>query len=517
MCAKIAAVTEDLRPPAARVGGGDANRGPGDTFWSTPWPLRAWVVACVIAAVALPLALHGLGPDRPAHPIWATVLLLVAVSALNIEIGRAFTKGLHHAPQPDTALTAWLFASALLLPPPWLLVVVPVTFAHARWRGIRGAVWRWVRTGAVLVLAGVAAAAVRHLIVPDQPNWMAGNGGRGMVTMLVAAATFLVVEGGLLLVAWLLSRADNEPWLRATLTSWSFYGTEGAMLLIGGLLSAVWTGGLWYVPLFVPIYVFAQRAALHEPLRARAETAAALASKNGELERANQFKVDLLGVLGHEIANPLTAIAGQAEIGSEALADDEDVATARTSLEVVGRNAAQIKGVLHEVLAIVSSEGGVLTARREECPVEPHVVEAVATQPAGLRPRIHAEPGLVALVQPNHLDQILANLLSNAEKYGGGATEIRAWSTPTGAVHVAVTDAGPGIAPDFRSRLFQRFSRDLGTAGRIAGTGLGLFISRELARANGGDLHHEEVLPTGSRFVLTLTAPAAGPAEAPAT
>jgi signal transduction histidine kinase len=509
VCAKIAAVTEDLRPPAARVGGGDANRGPGDTFWSTPWPLRAWVAACVVAAVVLPLSLNSLGPARPAHTIWATVLLLVALSALNIEIGRAFTKGLHHAPQPDTALTAWIFSSALLLPPPWLLVVVPVTFAHARWRGIRGAGWRWVRTGAILVLAGVAAAVVRHLIVPDQPNWMDGNGGRGMVTMLAAAAAFLVVDCGLLLVAWLLSRADNEPWLRTRLTSLSFYGTEGAVLLIGGLLSAVWTGGAWYVPLFVPIYVFAQRAALHEPLRARAEAAAALAAKNDALERANQFKVDLLGVLGHEIANPLTAIAGHAEIGVEALENDEDVATARLSLEVVERNAAQIKGVLHEVLAIVSSEGGVLTARREECPIGSHVAEAIAAQPGDRRPRVHGEPGLVALVQPNHLDQILANLLSNAEKYGGGATEIRAWSTGTGAVHVAVSDAGPGIAPEFRSQLFQRFSRDLGTAGRVAGTGLGLFISRELARANGGDLHHEDVLPTGSRFVLTLTTPAA--------
>jgi signal transduction histidine kinase len=466
-------------------------------------------VACVAAAVALPLALNSVGPARPAHDIWATVLLLVAVSALNIEIGRAFTNGLHHAPQPDTALPAWVFSSALLLPPPWLLVVVPVTFLHARWRGVRGSAWRWVRTGAVLVLAGVAAAVVRHLIVPDQPNWMDGNGGRGMVTMLAAAATFLVVDCGLLLVAWLLSRADNEPWLRTRLTSPSFYGTEGAVLLIGGLLSAVWTGGAWYVPLFVPIYVFGQRAALHEPLRARAEAAAALAAQNDTLERANQFKVDLLGVLGHEIANPLTAIAGHAEIGVEALENDEDIATARLALEVVERNAAQIKGVLHEVLAIVSSEGGVLTARREACPIESHVAEAVATQPADQRPRIHAEPGLVALVQPNHLDQIIANLLSNAEKYGGGAIEIRAWSTSTGAVHLAVSDAGPGIAPEFRGRLFQRFSRDLGTAGRIAGTGLGLFISRELARANGGDLHHEDVLPTGSRFVLTLAAPAA--------
>lgn len=502
-------MTEDLRPPAEREGGGAVNRGLGGEFRSTPWPFRAWVIACVAAAVALPLALAGLGPAHPAHPGWATVLMLVAVSALNVEVGRALARGLDHGPQPDTALTAWVFASSLLLPLPWLLVVVPVTFLHARWRGLKGAVWRWFRMAATLVLAGVAVAVVRHVIEPDQPNWMDGNGGRGMATMLAAAATFLAVESVLLLISALLNDPGHETWLRPTLAKASFYGTEGAVLLIGGLLSAVWTGGAWYVPLFVPIYVFAQRAALHEPLRARAETAAALASQNGQLERANQFKIDLMGMLGHEIANPLTAIAGHAEIGSEALLDGGDVATARSSLEVVGRNASQIKTVLHEVLAIVSSEGGALTARRQPCPVGPRLTEAVATLPADQLTSVHAEPGLSALVQPGHLDQILANLLSNAEKYAGGATEIRACSTPAGQVRITVADAGPGIAPGFRRHLFERFSRDTGTAGTVTGTGLGLFISRELARANGGDLHHEDIAPTGSRFVLTLAAPGA--------
>lgn len=503
-------MTEDTRPPAERKSGGTGHPGSGDTFWSSPWPLRACVLVYGLAALGLPLTATRLGPDHPAHPAWTTVLLLLALSMLNIEIGRAVAGGLSHAPQPDTALTAWAFAAALLLPTPWLLVVVPLTYVHAWWRGHFGSLWRWVRSGFVLVIAAVAAAVVRHLLSGDQVNWMEGNGGRELVTMLVAAATFLAVESALFVGAALTNHRASEPWVWPTFSSASYYGTEGAVLLIGGLLSAVWTGGAWYVPLFVPIYAFAQRAAFHEPLRARAQVAAELASKNFELEEANQFKIDLLGMLGHEIANPLTAIAGHAEIGAEALRNGDDVAAVRSSLEVVDRNASQIKAVLREVLAMVSSDGGTLTARREHCLVEPRLRESVAELPAERRPVLDVEPDLVALVQPGHLDQIVANLLTNADKYAGGATTVRACTTDTGAVCVSVEDAGPGIAPGFRRHLFQRLSRDTDRAGAVPGTGLGLFISRELARVNGGDLHHENVRPTGSRFVLTLDGPAYG-------
>ena len=82
---------------------------------------------------------------------------------------------------------------------------------------------------------------------------MAGNGGRGLLTMVVAALTFLVVESVLFVGPALLNRAEDEAWLRSTLVSTSYYATEGGVLLIGGLLSAVWTGGAWFVLLFVPI------------------------------------------------------------------------------------------------------------------------------------------------------------------------------------------------------------------------------------------------------------------------
>ncbi|MGZ4489576.1 MAG: sensor histidine kinase [Nocardioidaceae bacterium] len=73
-----------------------------------------------------------------------------------------------------------------------------------------------------------------------------------------------------------------------------------------------------------------------------------------------------------------------------------------------------------------------------------------------------------------------------------------------GQVEVRVTDAGPGVPPAFRAHLFQRFSRDAGTAQQVMGTGLGLFIARELARANHGDIMLRDRNPSGSVFVLAL-------------
>jgi signal transduction histidine kinase len=327
--------------------------------------------------------------------------------------------------------------------------------------------------------------------------------GWDLVAMLAAAAAFLAVETVLFLGSATFNRAEDEVWLRRTLASRSFYGTELGVLFIGGLLTAVWTAGPWFILLLLPIYALVQRAALHEPLRERAEAAAQLASKNAELELANQFKIDLLGMLGHEIGNPLTAIVGYAQVGADAL-DDGAVELGRESLTVVERNAAQIQQVVHEILTLVSSERGALTAHPEPCPLEPHLQAAASSQPQGCQPCVECPAGLAALVQPSHLDQILANLVGNAAKYAGGANRITARSTPAGLVEVGVVDSGPGVPPAFREHLFQRFARDADTAQQVMGTGLGLFIARELARANNGDVVLRDGDPSGSVFVLTL-------------
>jgi len=200
-----------------------------------------------------------------------TGLMIVALSVLNVEIGRLLEGGVSATQQPHKALSAWAFATALLLPTWWLLAVVAVTYSHARWRGLRVPLWKWVGSAAYIVLAGLAAAGTARAILGSQPNLMDGDGARGLLAVLVAAAVFLAVETALFHGSAYLNEADDETWLRHTLRSGSFYLTEAGVLLVGGLSAAIWTGGPWFLVLLIPVYALTQRAVLHEPLRERAE------------------------------------------------------------------------------------------------------------------------------------------------------------------------------------------------------------------------------------------------------
>lgn len=470
-------------------------------FWAAPLPERGYLALAVAAAAVLPLVVEA--PLRSPLPQVLTTAALVAASVLNVELGRVLFGGLARNHQPHKALSAWAFACALLLPPPWLLVLVPVTYLHARWRGIRIALWKWVGSAAFLIVAGVVVGLVRRAVFGQHSDFMAGAGGHGLVAVGLSAAAFLACETLLFAGSAMLNDPEDEVWLRQTLRSAAFYRTEAAVLLMGGLLAAVWTGGAWFCLLFVPIYALAQRAALHEPLRAQAELADQLALRNAELERANQFKVDLLGMLGHEIGNPLTALQGFAELGRDAL-EIGDLPTAAHALGVVERSATQVRAVVHDILEMVSAERGMLTAAPEPCQLAPRIHAALASLGSPRPPAVRCPEDAIARVQPGHLDQVLANLLGNAEKYAGGATLVEVVSLPGGEVQLIVEDGGPGVSAPFRERLFERFSREAGSAARVEGTGLGLFITRELVRANGGDIAHRDRRPTGSAFVVTL-------------
>jgi signal transduction histidine kinase len=121
--------------------------------------------------------------------------------------------------------------------------------------------------------------------------------------------------------------------------------------------------------------------------------------------------------------------------------------------------------------------------------------------------------GWLAIADPGQLDQVLWALLDNAVRYGGGAP-IRAHVAPRPDVEqlaITIADEGPGVRPDDRARIFERYER--GAAGlKVEGTGLGLYVSRSLCQAMGGDLLLEppEAAP-GAAFTILL------PAEPPAT
>ena len=465
------------------------------TFSGAPFALKASLVGVVLAALVLPVLLRDAAAPDPQRAVLLPFALLVGISALNVEMGRVLAGGLAVSQQPHKALSAWAFACGLLLPPPWLLAVVPITYAHARWRGIRVPLWKWICSGCYVLLAALGAGLVGHALFDGTPagvNWMNGNGGHGLVAILAAGVTFLAVETVLFHGSAYLNHAEDEVWLRETLRSPSFYLTEAGVLVIGGLLCAVWTGGAWFVLLFVPIYMLGQRAALHEPLTAT----------NDALERDNRFKVDLMGILGHEIGNPLTSVMGHAQVGAESLAEGDTEQAAR-SFGVIERNAHQVRYVLHDVLTLVASESGHLEARPEPCPVLPALEGAVAGIRAGRVPEIVCPRVSASSSQPHHLDQMLANLLGNAAKYAGGASRLEATDPGDGTVVLAVVDEGPGVPPGLRDRLFQRFSRGDDTSRDVLGTGLGLYITRELALANHGDVAHLDG-SAGAVFVLTL-------------
>jgi signal transduction histidine kinase len=278
----------------------------------------------------------------------------------------------------------------------------------------------------------------------------------------------------------------------------------------------VWAAGFWFTLFFLPLHVLIQQAVLVGPMRERAAVATELASKNtrleelneqlalsnAELAKANQFQADLLGMLGHEIANPLTSVLGHSEILAEALHDD-DHALALRAADAVDRNAQRVAVVLGDIITLLASESGVITASPQRVALRERLDAAVADLQDSERPPVECAPDLHVHVQPGHLDQILANLLSNAVKYGCGASRIAAKAADD-SVEITVADRGRGVPEEFTDHLFERYRRDDRTSAKVPGTGLGLFISRELARANGGDVTHHNEHAHGARFVLTL-------------
>jgi len=206
----------------------------------------------------------------------------------------------------------------------------------------------------------------------------------------------------------------------------------------------------------------------------------------------------------HELRTPLTVITGMLST----LRDRMDVLPSATTAELIEaalRNSVHMAGLLQAISDARRAAHGQLSVTLEPTDIGDLVRSAVADLAAGhgwRLPVVSAPPGLVVDVDPMRIRQVLANLLSNAHKYAPPGTAVTVTVTTDDAgVEVTVQDEGPGIPPQRQGELFQKFSR-LGATN--SGVGLGLFISREIARAHGGDL---TVSPTSpSSFVLRLPA-----------
>lgn len=235
-----------------------------------------------------------------------------------------------------------------------------------------------------------------------------------------------------------------------------------------------------------------------------------------ELERLKQ---DFVSIVSHELRTPITPIKGFA---TTLLRGNDNMAPAarRKAIESILRQAQRLERLIMNLLEVSKLERGVKAGDLEGVDVAAvcrNVVEELlpAWPAASIDVQEGVEPAL-ASGREMWVDHVVGNLLSNALKYGSAGSPVLVRVERSGdSVVLAVIDHGPGIPPEQRERIFGRFER-LHQHDMQAGTGLGLFIARQLAEAMGGSLTVTSEVGVGSTFELRLKAAGSSPAEPPA-
>jgi signal transduction histidine kinase len=236
-----------------------------------------------------------------------------------------------------------------------------------------------------------------------------------------------------------------------------------------------------------------------------------------EAERANRAKGDFLAVMSHELRTPLNAIGGYAQLLGMGVYGPVTAAQ-QDALSRLGKSQSHLLRLIDEVLNLAKINAGETRYRMARVPLT-EVLEGLEplVAPQMLEKGIRFELGRVDASVAAHADaeklqQVLLNLLSNASKYTpeGGIVRVDCESDDH-HVKIHVTDNGIGIASDRHASIFERFVQVERSLNRPSeGVGLGLTISRELARGMGGDLSVESSLGKGSVFTVTLARHGAG-------
>jgi signal transduction histidine kinase len=237
---------------------------------------------------------------------------------------------------------------------------------------------------------------------------------------------------------------------------------------------------------------------------------ARLRNEAGRLAALEDVRSRVITTVSHELRTPVTAIYGAARTLDRA--DELDGETREQLLGVIAGESERLAKITSDILTTETLAAGLVSLAPEPLDLHEAAAEAVAAAQAragdrDVRLAAPDEP-LTLNADRNRVQQVLTNLLDNAVKYSpdGSAVEVLL-ERVDGSVRVVVADQGLGIPADAREQVFQRFYRvDPELSGGVGGSGLGLYISREIVAAMGGTIEVEPNEPRGSRFVVTLPA-----------
>jgi signal transduction histidine kinase len=231
---------------------------------------------------------------------------------------------------------------------------------------------------------------------------------------------------------------------------------------------------------------------------------------HGALERLREFdrlKDEFIAIVSHELRTPLTSVYGAAVTLHEHTLDER-----RRSmlLDIISTESARLARLLDDILWVSRLDSGraePFITRVEPLPLTAEIVDATRTHlPSGLSVELRhdaAEPAVAA--DPDKLRQVLVNLIENAVKYSGaGRIEVRL-QRRNGKMRFSVRDEGLGIPLEQQDRVFEKFYRlDPDMTQGVGGTGLGLYICRELIEGMAGEIWVESEPGRGSTFSFEL-------------
>jgi signal transduction histidine kinase len=234
-------------------------------------------------------------------------------------------------------------------------------------------------------------------------------------------------------------------------------------------------------------------------------------SARREAEAANRIKTELFARLSHEFRTPLHAVSGYLEILQQnihgALTKEQ-----RRDLDRIHQAQEHLMALVNMILDFAKLEAGPIELSMAEIPIEETVLGAEALVfPQFAKKKVTythraGDPSLTVFADREKVQQILVNLLANAMKFtpAGGSVDTD-WKVEHDSLLIRVRDTGPGIPVEKIEQIFEPFVQ-LHAPGSLptGGTGLGLPISRDLARAMGGDISASSAFGAGSVFTVTL-------------
>ena len=224
--------------------------------------------------------------------------------------------------------------------------------------------------------------------------------------------------------------------------------------------------------------------------------------------RLDEEKRDLVATMSHELRTPMAAVFGAAQT---LLRTDVDFGTdqARELLEMIATQALRLTQITDEVLLTARLDRGTVHLEHELI----DLADLARTTIAALKPQLLLDCPVSIQIEPNlplargdrdRVQQVLVNLLDNAVKYGRPPLAVRL-EARTSVVCIAVADSGPGVPNVEQERIFDKFYRSDPQLTRApGGTGLGLYIARELTERMGGRLDVRSEPDAGATFIAQL-------------